>query len=95
MNRQRPDAVRAPTRHAGAGDSFSRLARLQAEFAGILGEARVYVRLQGPEHFISGKHEDTLNNSCDEARPGEPRYSWEDRGDGVLYGYRRADEQTG
>ena len=89
MNQQRPDAVRAPIRHAGAGDSFTRLARLQAEFAGILGGERVYVRLQGSEHFISGRPEDTLNHSGDDSRSGEPRYTWEGRGDGVLYGYRR------
>jgi hypothetical protein len=94
MNNQRHEAVRAPIRYAGSGDSFTRLTRLQAEFSGVLGADRVYVRLQGGEHFITGRPDDTLNYTGDEVRSGEPRYTWEDRGDGVLYGYRRSDDRS-
>lgn len=87
----RPDAIRAPLGFAGAGDSFARLSRLQEEFARPLGVERVYVRHQGAEHFLTGDPTDTLNNPSGGPRSGEPRYEWEDRGDGVFYGYRKPD----
>ena len=52
---------------------------------------RVYVRHQGGEHFITGDPADTLNFPGESPRSGEPRYEWEDRGDGVSYGYLKAD----
>jgi hypothetical protein len=91
MNDHPPDAVRTPLRHAGDGDSLTRLARLQSEFSKVLGVSKVYVRHQGTEHFISGRPDDTLNHLSHGARSGEPRYDWEDRGDGVLYGYLKSD----
>lgn len=81
-----PDAVRSPLRFAGEGDTYVRLLRLQAEFSAILRAPRVYVRHQGTEHFISGDPNDSIRLDQASARPGAPRYSWEDRGDGVLYG---------
>jgi hypothetical protein len=82
-----PDAVRSPLCHAGAGDSFAKLSRLQSEFSVVLQVPRVYVRHQGTEHFISGRPDDTLNFLCHTSRSGEPRYDWEDRGDRVFFGY--------
>jgi hypothetical protein len=90
MTDRQPDAIRSPLGFAGPGDSLTRLTRLQAEFAPILGTARVYVRHQGPEHFITGGPADTLNFPADGPRCGEPRYDWEDRGDGILFGYLKA-----
>jgi hypothetical protein len=90
-NDRPPDAVRAPLRHAGEGDSFTRLARLQSEFSGVLGIPTVFARHQGTEHFISGRPDDTLNHPGHGPRSGEPRYVWRDRGDGVLYGYLNPD----
>jgi hypothetical protein len=88
MTRARtPDAVRSPLRFAGAGGSHARLARLQFEFSAVLGVPRVFVRNQGTEHFISGSPSDTINHPSHDARSGASRYVWEDRGDGVLYGY--------
>jgi hypothetical protein len=86
-----PDAARTPLRYAGEGDSFTRLARLQSEFSGVLGVPKVFVRHQGTEHFISGRPDDTLKHPSCEARSGEARYRWEDRGDGVLLGYLEPD----
>jgi hypothetical protein len=83
----KPDAVRSPLRYAGEGDSVTRLARLQSEFAEVLGVPRVFVRHQGTEHYITGRATDTMSHSCFNARSGESRYVWMDRGDGVLYGY--------
>ena len=84
------DAVRSPIGRAGAGPSSARLARLGAEFAGLLGADRVFVRHQGGEHFITACPDDTLLFSRTDPRSGESRYRWEDRGDGVSYGYLKA-----
>ena len=54
------DAVRAPIRHAGTGPAAARLERLGVEFAGPLAAGRIYVRLQGAEHFITADPDDTL-----------------------------------
>ena len=80
------DAIRAPIGHAGAGSSAERLARLVGEFAPLLGGGRIFVRHQGAEHFVTARPDDTLHHPRDDARSGTPRYHWEDRGDGVLYG---------
>jgi hypothetical protein len=82
-----PDAVRSPLRHAGAGDSSARLANLQTEFSRVLKVLKVFVRHQGTEHFVSGRPDDTINFPSHDTRAGWPRYDWEDRGDGVLFGY--------
>ena len=84
---KRPDAVRSPLRYAGEGDAATRLARLQFEFAEVLAVSRVFVRLQGTDHYITGQPADTMNHACFDARSGESRYVWKDRGDGVIYGY--------
>jgi hypothetical protein len=87
----KPDAIRSPLGFAGPGDSFARLSRLHAEFAVIFDVSRIYVRHQGAEHFITGDPADTLNYPSDGPKSGEPRYEWKDRGDGVHYGYLKAD----
>lgn len=89
-----PDAVRSPLRVAGSGDAASRLATLYAEFAGILRAQKVFVRHQGNEHFITSSPTDTLNHPSNGPRAGEPRYEWRDRGDGVLYGFLKADDHS-
>jgi hypothetical protein len=86
MTNKPPDAVRSPLSHAGTGSSFARLVRLQTEFAELLQTPRVFVRLQGSEHFTTGRPWDTLYFPGDSPRCGEPRYDWQDRGDGVLLG---------
>ncbi len=86
---RRIDAVRAPIGHAGAGPAAARLERLSSEFAAPLGAARVFVRNQGPEHYITADPDDTLDFPRSGPRSGEPRYRWEGRGDGVSYGYLR------
>lgn len=87
----RVDAVRSPIGHAGSGPSSARLGRLGADFAALLGMDRVFVRHQGGEHFITAHPDDTLHFPRTDPRSGEPRYRWEDRGDGVFYGYLRSD----
>ena len=87
----RPDAIRSPLSYAGSGDSATRLAKLQSEFAEVLAVSRVYVRHQGTDHYISGHPADTLKHSCFDTHAGEARYAWVDRGDGVLYGYLSTD----
>lgn len=82
-----PDAIRSPLLFAGAGGSPARLAKLHAEFSSVLKVPQVFVRRQGVEHFISGSPRDTLNFASHDARAGASRYRWEDRGDGVFYGY--------
>lgn len=86
-----PNAIRSPLLYAGEGDSIARLGRLQSEFAKILAVPRIFVRHQGTEHFISARHDDTLNHSSLDARAGESRYTWKNRGDDVLYGYLKVD----
>jgi hypothetical protein len=81
------DAVRSPIGYAGSGPSSARLARLGSEFADLLGVERIFVRHQGGEHFITSRHDDTLMFPRTDPRSGESRYRWEDRGDGVSYGY--------
>ena len=81
-----PDAVMAPIAHAGGGDAASRLGRLQAEFAPLLGASRVFVRHQGVAHFVSARPDDTLLFPQADPRSGRPRYEWVDRGDGVSLG---------
>lgn len=51
----------------------------------------VFVRLQGNEHFISRTQSDTLHFVNHGPRSGSSRYDWEDRGDGVYYGYIRTE----
>jgi hypothetical protein len=87
-----PDAVLAPLSYAGSGDAASRLAKLQAEFSVVLRVPRVYVRHQGTSHFISGSPADTLLYPQTDARGGQSRYDWIDRGDGVSLGHFHADE---
>jgi len=91
MPRRTPDAVRSPLPYAGAGDAHARLSRLHEEFSAVLQSPRVYVRHQGSQHFITGHPGDTLNRPADQAGTGEARYRWEDRGDGVQYGYLKTD----
>ncbi len=81
------DAVRSPIVYAGSGPASARLARLGSEFAGLLCAVRVFVRHQGGEHFITACPDDTLMFPRTDPRSGESRYRWEDRGDGVSYGY--------
>ena len=88
----RPDAIRSPLTHAGTGDVTTRLGRLQKEFSEVLGGPRVFVRNQGPEHFISCDPRDTLYHESLSPKAGLYRHDWEDRGDGVLYGYLLRDE---
>lgn len=85
------DAIRSPIGLAGPGTSAARLDRLGAEFAGLLGADRVFVRHQGGEHFITARPDDTLLFPGSGPRSGESRYRWEDRGDGVSYGYLKPD----
>jgi hypothetical protein len=94
MHATRPDAVRSPLGHAGVGDSFSRLSILQAEFCQVLFVTHTFVRHQGTDHFITGNASDTLNFTNPHARSGHSRYTWIDRGDGVLYGYLTLDGAT-
>ena len=86
-----PAAIRSPLKFAGSGDAHTRLATLQSEFAPVLNVARVFVRHQGTEHFLTGDPADTLNYSSFSPRSGESRYDWTDRGDGVFYGYLKPD----
>jgi hypothetical protein len=92
MPERTPDAVRSLLPYAGAGGSHARLAKLHAEFAPILKAPQIFVRHQGADHFVSARPDDTLNFPSLSARSGAPRYHWEDRGDGVLYGYLRQDD---
>ena len=82
-----PDAIMAPMAHAGAGDAATRLGRLQAEFAPLLGASRVFVRHQGVAHFVSASPDDTLLFPQTDPRSGRPRYEWVARGDGVSLGH--------
>lgn len=83
-----PSAVRTPMSYAGQGSAGEKLARLQTEFAPILGVVRVYIRHNVSEHFISGDPQDALYFPANSERRGEERYTWTERGggDGVLYG---------
>ncbi len=82
-----PNAIRCMHSFAGCGDAQSRLLSLQDQFSGILGSPRVYVRQQGTEHFLSADPSDSLLYSNNSPRSGTSRYHWQDRGDGVLYGF--------
>lgn len=86
------DAILAPIAFAGSGPSAERLGRLEAEFAILLGNGPVFARLQGGEHFLSARPDDSLQFPRTSPRSGESRYRWEDRGDGVSYGYLKADD---
>lgn len=91
MSGQAIDAVRAPIGYAGAGPAAARLERLVGEFATVLRADRVFVRHQGSEHFLSAHPDDTLQFPRISSRSGEPRYRWEDRGDGICYGYLKSE----
>jgi hypothetical protein len=91
MADRKPDAIRSPLSFAGAGGSHARLARLQSEFAPVLQAPHVFVRHQGTEHFITADPRDTLLFPSLGPRSGEARYDWEDRGDGIFYGYLKPD----
>ena len=94
-NRRTPVAARAPLGYAGGGDALTRLMRLQGEFSEVLKVPRVFVRHHGTEHFVSGKADDALFFHSQDERHSEPRYEWEDRGDGVLYGFEPNAGRTG
>ena len=91
MSDQRIDAVRAPIGFAGPGPAAGRLDRLRAAFAPLLGSMPVYVRNQGGEHFLTTRPDDTLFFPRSGPRSGEPRYRWEDQGDGLFYGFLKTD----
>lgn len=86
MTPKAPDAVRSPVAYSGVGSASARLVKLHVEFAPLLRQPRIFVRLQGSEHFITGNPADTLLFSRDSDRPGTARYDWCDRGDGILFG---------
>ena len=88
------DAVRAPVRYSGQGSAAARLERLRSEFAPLIGGGVVYVRNQGDEHFLSTHPDDTLQYPRSAPRSGLPRYRWEDRGDGILYGSLWTDDSA-
>lgn len=91
MELPKSDAVLTPLSYAGPGDAASRLARLQGEFAAVLGVPRVFVRHQGDSHFLTGDPRETLFFPPGDPRSGQPRYTWTDRGDGISLGRRIAD----
>ena len=83
----RIDAIRARVGYCGPGSAASRLERLRSEFAPLLGGGTLFVRNQGDEHFLSAHPHDTLQFPRSAPESGRARYRWEDRGDGVLYGF--------
>ena len=89
-----PDAVRPPLTYAADGGALAKLLKLNSEFSRVLRVSRVFVRNQGTEYFISHEPDETLYFSGDSPRSGESRYVWEDRGDGVLYGTLKPQEDA-
>ena len=87
MNLIQIQAIRSPIGFAGSGCSFLRLERLVGEFGPLLANQKLYVRLQGCEHFITTDPGDSLYFDSLSPRSGDVRYDWKDRGDGVYYGY--------
>ena len=86
------DAIKAPIGYAGQGPSSERLGLLSSEFSRLLGNRSVFVRLQGGEHFITANPDDSLQFPRCGPRSGESRYRWEDRGDGIAYGYLKDED---
>jgi hypothetical protein len=87
MNERVPNAVRSSASFAGAGDSRTKIAKLHWAFSQVLHAERIYVRLQGAEHFISASPHDALNYASRDERAGQPRYDWEPKDSGIYYGY--------
>jgi hypothetical protein len=83
---RQPDAVRAPLGFAVGSDSTARLRHLSAEFAPVIGVSSIAVFNQGTEYFIARDKDQTLNYPYGQGQDGQPRYTWDDRGDGVSYG---------
>lgn len=94
MNPPPVDAVLVPLSYAGAGDAATRLRRLQAEFAPLLGAGRVFVRHQGDAHFLSADPSDSLLVVGTEHPGGQARYDWTARDDGVSLGRKRQHDRS-
>lgn len=88
------DAVLVPYGHAG-GNIYTKMARFQAEFGPLLGGGRLWVRDVGGANLVAPNEADTLNFPTDHpTRPKQPRYAWEDRGDGVKLGVLVPDDDV-
>ena len=88
------DAICSPAHYAGPGVTRDKLAKIANEFASILGSDKLFVRLQGSEHFITRNCDDTLLYPRSHLLSGQTRYLWHDRGDGVFYGTEKSNETT-
>ncbi len=80
-----PDAVILP---AGAGGN----AQIQEAVRKILGSGQAYVRNQVSYNFVTLKPDDTMVHPKGHPRVGQPRYDWYEKGNGVKFGYLRADD---
>jgi hypothetical protein len=84
---RKPDAIRCSHLATGIGDAQSRLKTLHARFSELLGNTKIYVRHQGTEHFLSADPNDSLLHPSFSPKSGLAKYRWEDREDGVAYGF--------
>jgi hypothetical protein len=56
-------------------------------FEGVLGVKQVYIRMQDPS-FVTASAFDTIYHPLDHpTHAGQPRYTWDDAGGGLMLGY--------
>jgi hypothetical protein len=92
---KKPDAVLCPNSFKGTGRAASRLHRLEQTFGEVLG-GKVFHRNLGDAAYLVhvDNKSDTLLFPTGHPREKEERYEWRDQGDGVLYGYRKPDDDA-
>lgn len=86
------DAVRVPLGHAKGRTPQERVRAIAAEFAPLLGGGKVWIRHQQSFIFVAPESKDTLLFPTGHALARRDRYTWTDRGDGVMFGTLAPDE---
>lgn len=89
------DAACVPVGYAKGKGPHDRYRAIDAEFRPLLGipaGKRIWMRNQGDFLFVAPEEGDTLEFPKSGERAGQPRYTWDDRGDGVRLGTLVPDE---
>lgn len=86
------DAILCPLYKPEPRPGEDMLSAIKREFAPVIGAPVVYSRHYGAnQRFVTASPGDTADFPIGHPKARESRYVWTDRGDGVLYGSKKAD----
>lgn len=82
----KPDAIMVPRAYKNKGGPRESIPGLIEEFKPILGD-HPWFTTHGEYRIVHATRNIHVNFPIGHERAGETRFRWEDRGDGVLFGY--------